>query len=83
MSESYQETLDYQLSSMESEAINLYAQLQECHDTLRAYQDSRSVIFDVEDFKHRLSLDGLLSDRLNDAIDIYLKHYNVNRIEGD
>lgn len=52
-------------------------------DILSAYRDSRSVIFDVEEFKFRLSLDGLLSDRLNDAIDEYLKYYNVNRIEGD
>ena len=83
MPESYQETLDCQLSSMESEVLDVYAQLQDCHDILSAYRDPRSVIFDVEEFKFRLSLDGLLSDRLNDAIDEYLKYYNVNRIEGD
>lgn len=44
---------------------------------------SPTAIFDVSHFKFRLQIDGLLTSELNDAIDVYLKHYNINRIEGD
>lgn len=83
MPESHSEILEWELTHAEKEISNLREQIAIYQDALSDYQNSHSTIFDIEDFKFRLSLDNLLTFELEEAIDIYLKYYNKDFIGGE
>ena len=56
--------------------LDLQREIEELESELEGYLEGNKVIYNIDDFKYRLRLDGLLSNELELFIDQYIKYYN-------
>ena len=69
-------TLKQQYDLLWHDFLDLQRNIEDLESNLERYFEGHNVIYDLDDFKYRLRLDGLLSNELELFIDQYIKHYN-------